>query len=91
MASGANEPLDKRKTIGAMKEEFLGDGDKPDYATVKGTVNYIKRDNDPWYLACPTVGCSKKVTEGPSGYTCEKCNQNFPEVSHISQYLISSF
>lgn len=56
--------------------------EKADIVTVKGSVIYIKHDNDPWYTACPTPQCNKKVIEGMNGqYSCEKCNKVFDEVS----------
>lgn len=74
------EPLEKRKNILAIKEEGLGMGEKGDFVTIKGAVIYIKHDNDPWYTACPTPNCNKKVIETMNGqYSCEKCNKLFPE------------
>lgn len=83
-AGGAagNESFDKRKTISAIRDENLGMQEKPDYIVLKGTVVYIKHDNDPWYTACPNENCNKKVTENMQGeWFCEKCGQNFPTVS----------
>eukprot|EP01036_Dinobryon_divergens_P023274 gene23274-31602_t len=75
---GAVDALEKRKSISAIKEEGLGMNDKPDFITVKGSVNYIKHDNDCWYTACPTPGCNKKVNESMNGrFTCEKCNKDY--------------
>ena len=50
------DALEKRKSIAAIKEESMGMNDKPDFITVKGSVSYIKHDNDCWYTACPTAG-----------------------------------
>ena len=42
----------------------VGLAEKGDYASFKATLTFIKHDaNDPWYTACPTDGCNKKVTE----------------------------
>jgi replication factor A1 len=77
-AAGSMDTIEKRKTIASIRDEGMGLGEKPDYCTVKGTVVYIKHDNDPWYTACPTVGCNKKVVEGFNGqWSCEKCNKTF--------------
>lgn len=56
LVGGAVDALEKRKSIAAIKEESLGMNDKPDFITVKGSVSYIKHDNDCWYTACPTAG-----------------------------------
>jgi replication factor A1 len=58
---GGIAPMDQRLAISAIKDRGLGMGDKPDYVTVKGCVTYIRHDTDPWYTACPTEGCNKKV------------------------------
>jgi replication factor A1 len=68
-----------RKTISVIKDDNLGFGEKADYLGFKATINYIKHDNEPWYTACPTEGCNKKVSETMDGnWFCEKCNQAFP-------------
>ena len=48
-------------------------GEKADYYTYKGTVTYIKHDNDPWYPACPTDGCNKKVRLHRHTLKCREC------------------
>jgi replication factor A1 len=85
------ETLEKRKSISSIKDEGLGRLDKPDYITVKGTVNYIKHDTEPYYTACPTPNCNKKVTENNGRYSCEKCNKVFDNVSdpNIAYFRIS--
>jgi replication factor A1 len=58
----------------------LGMSEKPDYVVVKGTVVYIRHDNDPWYTACVGDNCNKKVTENMNGdWHCEKCNRDYPQ------------
>jgi replication factor A1 len=80
---GGPVPLDQRITIASIKDDGLGMKEKPDYVTVKGTVTYIRHENDPWYTACPTPNCNRKVVEGfNQQWTCEKCNQEFPNVRH---------
>jgi replication factor A1 len=53
---GSVDPLEKRKAVSAIKEEGLGVSEKPDFITIKGSVNYIKHDTDCWYNACPSAG-----------------------------------
>lgn len=86
--SGSVDSFDKRREVAAIKDEGLGLSEKPDYASIKATVNYIKHDNDCWYTACPTEGCNKKVTETMGNrYHCEKCNKEFPQCQR--RYILS--
>lgn len=66
------------KTFGQLKNENIGQGDKPDYFTSKGTVIFLRKENS-MYMACPTDSCNKKVVDQGNGmYRCEKCNKEFP-------------
>ncbi|KAF9412568.1 Replication factor A protein 1 [Podila epigama] len=52
------------------------------YFEVKGTIVMMsKTDSTFQYPACPTKGCSKKVTPDMSGngWRCEKCNMTHPQ------------
>ena len=82
-SSGATDPIENRTPLASIKDNGLGASEKGDYATVRALVNFIKHsESDPWYTACTTPGCSKKVVEGAGGnWTCEKCNLTIPEVS----------
>jgi replication factor A1 len=69
----------------------MGASEKGDYATVKAYVNFIKHsDADPWYTACTTPNCNKKVVESGGGnWMCEKCNLQLSEVrtsAHMSTF-----
>lgn len=76
---GTTAALDQRISIASIKDDGLGMGEKPDYVSFKGTVTYIRHDNEPWYTACPSGNCNKKVLEGFNQmWNCEKCNQEFP-------------
>src|SRR5690242_16088915 len=67
-----------RKTIAQIKDEALGRS-QPSYFELKGTITMIKHDRDIWYHACSTSGCSKKVTQLPSGeWHCDRCNNTTP-------------
>lgn len=81
-SSGASDPIENRTPLAAIKDNGMGNSDKGDYATVRAFVNFIKHSEaDPWYTACTTPNCNKKVVEGAGGsWTCEKCNLNLPEV-----------
>jgi len=53
---GNFDTIEKRKCISAIRDEGMGLGEKPDYITIKASVNYIKHDTDGFYIACPTPG-----------------------------------
>ena len=81
------DPLEKRKNISHIREENLGHAEKGDYLSFKGTISYISHEKDPWYNACPT--CQKKVVDlGNSMWRCEKCNNEYPNVSIITLSII---
>lgn len=72
-------PLHERTPLSLVKENALGMGEKPDYITFKGVITHIFREREPWYTACPTQDCNKKVVEAFNGqWSCEKCNREFP-------------
>ncbi|RKP40040.1 putative replication factor-A protein 1 [Dimargaris cristalligena] len=76
-AGGAGQRRDARKNLAQVKDENLGNGEKPDYFSTRGTITYIKADNFA-YPACPNDGCQKKVVNNGSAWRCEKCDQSFP-------------
>lgn len=56
------------------KLKNLGNGDKPDYFQLKGTIQLI-RSNQLVYKACAQENCKKKVVDMQNGqYRCENCN-----------------
>jgi len=86
--AGSADLIEKRKWVSAIRDESMGMGEKPDYITIKASVNYIKHDTDGFYIACPTPGCNKKVTDLMNGgYRCEKCNKEFD--SCLRRYILS--
>lgn len=81
------DPFDQRKTIGGIKADELGYGDKPDWLSFKATVMFLKKekagDEGAWYTACAMEGdpCKNmyKATQTSDGhYHCDKCQQTFP-------------
>ncbi|KAH7960038.1 hypothetical protein HPB49_016498 [Dermacentor silvarum] len=48
------------KSLAQAKAEGLGQGDKPDYYTVKACVSIIRKENC-LYKACPSENCNKKA------------------------------
>ena len=78
------DSFENRKYISSIKDEQLGYQEKPDWISIKSTVNFIKKDKEggPWYTACPNAGepCKNrfKVTQTTDGnYHCDRCNQTF--------------
>ncbi|CAB3381247.1 Hypothetical predicted protein [Cloeon dipterum] len=67
------------KNLISVKEEQLGNGEKPDYLGVVVHVLAIKRDNC-YYLACPKPECKKKVIDnGDGSFFCNKCNLRYED------------
>lgn len=85
----ANDSILTRMKVGTISSSGLGHTDKGDYFSIKGTINHIKHDNDPWYTACTTEGCNKKVTENnfSGAWRCEKCNKEIPNCNR--RYILS--
>ncbi|XP_071789766.1 replication protein A 70 kDa DNA-binding subunit-like [Asterias amurensis] len=72
---GANA---KWLTLEEVVSQNLGQGEKPDYFTTKGTIIFMKKDNS-MYTACSSSECNKKVTDNGDGtYHCEKCAKDYP-------------
>lgn len=72
---GDKRPWDEtRKSFAAVKQVAFG-GQESVYFSVRATVTEIKhsRDHPPWYEACPTEKCNKKVTSVGGAYHCTKC------------------
>lgn len=79
--SGGSGQVAAFLTIEQVRDLDLGHGEKPDYFNCKSTITFSKKDNC-LYKACPTEGCNKKVTDHNGQYTCEKCNQTFPNFKY---------
>lgn len=75
----ASAPAD-RKLVSEVNDGQVG-LDAPFYYDAKLTVIKIPFDMDnrvPWYEACPSASCNKKVVPDPTGaYMCEKCNKSY--------------
>lgn len=59
--------------------------DKAEYAVVKGSLVAMKHDFEPWYPACCSEKCGKKMVQvvrfGEKMWHCEKCNAQFDKVN----------
>lgn len=87
---GARDTFESRKPCSAIKDDSMGVGkEKPDWASMKLSVVYIKHDNDPWYTACSQKDCKKKVIEGlQGGWRCEKCQVDME--SCVRRYILTT-
>lgn len=85
----------RRISLCQIKDEKLGMNDKPDYFEIRSTLIFFKQDMDrpPWYTACPTQGCNKKVTELDNEWRCEKCDRTHPtrKLRYILTTLVADY
>ncbi|KAI9498454.1 replication protein A DNA-binding subunit [Zychaea mexicana] len=65
-----------RITLGQVKQDGLGTGDRADYFSARATVVFLKNEN-PAYPSCPD--CRKKMVQNENDWHCEKCNKGHPE------------
>jgi replication factor A1 len=83
--------VDPRKTFQQLKVEDLGiRGDKAFYFLSRCTPIFFRHDNDkpPWYSACPTPNCNRKVSQDAAKmWRCEKCDKSFAVPS--PRYILS--
>ena len=78
---------DVYKTVAQIRDEGLGMNEEYDYFNIKGTIIYVKSENNA-YPACSTEGCNKKVVEAEEGqWRCEKCNTTWEKPSY--RYTLS--
>ncbi|KAJ0409767.1 hypothetical protein ATCC90586_001080 [Pythium insidiosum] len=83
---GSLGSFSERAVISDIKAKQLGFGQKPDYITVKGSVNFIKHDTGIYYQAC--VKCQKKVVQDMAqNYSCEKCQTTYRNCEN--RYIMS--
>ncbi|XP_022105118.1 replication protein A 70 kDa DNA-binding subunit-like isoform X3 [Acanthaster planci] len=69
-------------TLEEVYAQNLGQGEKPDYFTTKGTIIFMRKENS-MYMACPSSECNKKVSDnGDGSYHCEKCGKDYPNFQH---------
>jgi replication factor A1 len=74
-ASIAIKPEEK-KTLFDVRNDRLGENEKPDYFNARATIIHIKSEKF-CYPGCPADGCNKKVTEVNGEWRCEKCKRAF--------------
>jgi replication factor A1 len=77
-----------RKSIEEVQQlAEIGLDDKPQYFSIKASINYVKTDNFS-YPACLTEGCNRKVVEQHDGtWRCEKCDINHAVPKH--RYILA--
>jgi len=86
--------IDPRKSFQQLKVENLGltlDPTSSFFFISRCTPIFFRHDNDkpPWYNACPTPECNRKVilNESTREWRCEKCRKNYPSPS--PRYILS--
>lgn len=85
--SSSSNSMSNRKLIGEAQDENLGISEKPEYFSIKATINFIRTENF-CYPACNNVTkgqgdqtntCNRKVLEVGGVWKCEKCDMTFSE------------
>lgn len=89
---GTADPLEKRKSVAAVKNEQMGMGEKPEYVTVKASIGFVKKEADPWYPACSNAisngnSCNKKMILNGNSWVCERCQISKPSPDY--RYILS--
>jgi len=76
------------KTLGQIKEEDMGRGEKPDWFETTAMVSFIKHDATWHYVAAPE---SKKkcVDNGDGTWSCEAENKTYQNHEVIRRYILS--
>ncbi|KAK6093510.1 Replication factor A protein 1 [Batrachochytrium dendrobatidis] len=91
--TSGNSTHSNLKTIQQIQDANLGNGEKPDYVSLRAFISFAKRENL-WYPACPNEACrNKKVVEIGSEWRCEKCDSNYPHpvYRYITSFSVSDY
>jgi replication factor A1 len=85
---GACTDFAGRMTIADIAGRGLGQGDHPDFATVRATVVNTKHDKQggPWYYACPGGGPAYKVVDHNGKWFCSKTNATYD--TKVNRYVL---
>jgi replication factor A1 len=82
---GKMDALADRKDIKAIKAEHLGQNEKPDWLSFKGTMTFLKKDKEggSWYTACanseePCKNRFKVTQTTDMNWFCDKCQGTYP-------------
>ena len=75
--------VDSYKTFAEVKIENLGNGEKPDYYSVKAMVAMINKERS-LYMACPSEDCNKKVFSSLINHIYKPVFVGQPSMSDIS-------
>ena len=89
-SNGITRNTNERRQLSCVQDEHLGFKATPDYITTRACVTVVRGDPDklPWYSACPSAECNKKVTDSGNGlWRCEKCNKDYPQC--VPRYILS--
>lgn len=92
---GGGGRADRRICLAQIKEEGLGQGEKPDWVAVTAAITYLRSENM-CYPACTNKvdggrQCNKKLQDNGDGtWMCERCAGNFePEYRYNLSLTLS--
>jgi replication factor A1 len=87
LGGGMTRGPDQTKSIAQVKDENIGMTETAEYFSVKATILYIRSEN-PYYPACSSESCNKKVIEiDPGKWRCENCDKVFDKAQY--RYVLS--
>eukprot|EP00941_MAST-03F_sp_MAST-3F-sp1_P004723 g4723.t1 len=91
-SGGGIAQFEQRMLCGDIVDSGLGQGEKPDYVTIKACIHATRIEKGPWYPACPEEGNNKKLVQRPDGtWFCEANQKAYdkPEYRYILPLCVS--
>jgi len=79
--------ISKRTSIKYIRDNDLGHNEAANTVTLKVTFTSVNYDRKPWYDACPSKGCNKKLSEVLGNWHCERCDKDFREC--VKRFILS--
>lgn len=98
--SNGQSSIASRKTIQQAQLEELGTHERPDYFSIKATINHIRNENISYPACINEVGggssqqtlqnvCNRKIVDiGDNTWRCEKCDKTYTKPYY--RYIINS-
>jgi len=79
--------LEHRVSIKYILDNSFAHKEDGDIVSLKVSITHLHHDRKPWYSACPTKGCNKKVIEISGIFHCSKCCRDFQDC--VQRYILS--
>jgi replication factor A1 len=79
--------LEHRQSIKELMDCSLGQKEEGVICSIRVSITHLHHDRKPWYAACPSKGCNKKVEEIMGIFHCSKCSKDFQECAQ--RYILS--